>query len=564
MKADETELFEPQKLPRGGVSHAEPQSWLEKLRDQRAIRRTRDQLAQLEKILTPKKLKNKVAQEKESERVTGLTQEKDRYEALWKAVTQHESREAKAYAVAEIQSHKTAFEYSIDSPLYVLLSWTGTFWPLVVTRYELYIFPLVHTALIYYMSTRKDEDGGAFWGDDAYMLPWGALTLLTPLMIFFLVFFLSQCYTRFTDFFNTSMAIESSVQDLTMLMLTHATQKEQVKYRWQAVRYLSAAAIVIYSRVTKLADGKDSQMNVENWGRLLKTEREWQSEGGRTVGEEEWERLMGWPRGRVEAKVFTDALKEAHDLNGQISADMPERKSVCPPLLTRPEVNRLRCYPGGMVSLVLCTWAMQTVVASNIDRVGMGAAQNAIMKLKDAAYRLRNQLGMPVPMPYFHSLTMLQSNMRRACPNLVLHWPVCLRFAIPALRAVLLIMSCNLAPADINFAIYSYALCEFKSYTTPIVLFVVILITVGMREVGVALSNPYGKDDVDFPVNKWIVGQLRSMALIVHQKNTVCQCPSLKKYKDLASAVESERGSLNEDTGESDSDGTPGTAPVLV
>ena len=70
---------------------------------------------------------------------------------------------------------------------------------------------------------------------------------------------------------------------------------------------------------------------------------------------------------------------------------------------------------------------------------------------------------MPVPLPYFHALNMLQ---------------------------------------NVNYALYTYALCSFNSYLTPIVLFVVILITVGMREVAAALSNPFGDDDVDFPVNK--------------------------------------------------------------
>ena len=39
-----------------------------------------------------------------------------------------------------------------------------------------------------------DEDD--FWGEPANMVPWGTLSLTTPLMIFFLVFFLSQCYNR--------------------------------------------------------------------------------------------------------------------------------------------------------------------------------------------------------------------------------------------------------------------------------------------------------------------------------------------------------------------------------
>ena len=139
------------------------------------------------------------------------------------------------------------------------------------------------------------------------------------------------------------------------------------------------------------------------------------------------------------------------------------------------------------------------------------------MKMKAAAYRLRNQLGMPVPMPYFHSLCMLQ---------------------------------------NINFAIYSYAMCYFESFLTPIILFVVILITVGMREVAVALSNPYGKDDVDFRVNKWIVVQLRSMALIAAAeeesneiKNYSSGAPKLPQYRRRGSLTPADAMKLGQVNG---------------
>ena len=73
--------------------------------------------------------------------------------------------------------------------------------------------------------------------------------------------------------------------------------------------------------------------------------------------------------------------------------------------------------------------------------------------------------------------------------------------------------------------LYTYALCSFESYWTPVILFVIILITSGMREVAAALSNPFGDDDVDFPVNKWIA-QLRTMAVVVHPSNTLCAVPT--------------------------------------
>ena len=81
---------------------------------------------------------------------------------------------------------------------------------------------------------------------------------------------------------------------------------------------------------------------------------------------------------------------------------------------------------------------------------------------------------------------------------------------------------------NICFAIYSYALLQYESLLTPLILFVVILITVGMREVGAALSNPFGNDDVDFPVDQWIA-KLRSVAIVAHPSNRIIRRPPGKK-----------------------------------
>ena len=71
----------------------------------------------------------------------------------------------------------------------------------------------------------------------------------------------------------------------------------------------------------------------------------------------------------------------------------------------------------------------------------------------------------------------------------------------------------------------SWSLLSFVSFLTPIVLFFAVLVMVGLREVAVALSNPFGNDDVDFPIDKW-VAQLRANALLVHRENRVVRKPN--------------------------------------
>jgi len=247
--------------------------------------------------------------------------------------------------------------------------------------------------------------------------------------------------------------------------------------RWDVVRYLTASALVIYFRVTKLADFKEAMVSLVEFERLLSDEKEWLG-----LADEPWEKMMGWPRTRAEAQEYT--LRLGSELG--LSTNHPSRLAAAPPLLTKAEIEELRKYPGGFMSLVLQTWCLQAARDSGaFPGPWYNVLQGSVFKLRFAAYRLRAQLNMPVPLPYFHSLNMLQ---------------------------------------NINYALYTYAMLSFESNLTPIVLVTIIILTVGMREVAAALSNPFGDDDVDFPVNKWIA-QLRSLAIVVHPQNVPCQRP---------------------------------------
>merc|ERR1719502_389494 len=82
----------------------------------------------------------------------------------------------------------------------------------------------------------------------------------------------------------------------------------------------------------------------------------------------------------------------------------------------------------------------------------------------------------------------------------------------------------------------SYALLNFKSYLTPLVLVLWILVTCGMREVSSALTNPFGDDEVDFPIQRWIVMMRANCSLMVHPDNFNLLCPQ-RKAKQAAEAA---------------------------
>ena len=95
-------------------------------------------------------------------------------------------------------------------------------------------------------------------------------------------------------FYYCCQQMETSIQDLTMLMLVHASAPGD---RWDAVRYMTAATLVLYARVTDLANVDQygrrckPRMDFIDWERLLLPERAWH---GKNMSQEQWEEVMGW------------------------------------------------------------------------------------------------------------------------------------------------------------------------------------------------------------------------------------------------------------------------------
>jgi len=144
------------------------------------------------------------------------------------------------------------------------------------------------------------------------------------------------------------------------------------------------------------------------------------------------------------------------------------QKVSCPPLLTAEEVEKLKAYPGNS-SLLLQTWSLR-VMRLAMREAGCNenvyvAAEESVLELRRNCSGIMNTLAMPVPFPYFHALNLLM-------------WIV--------------------------YTLFAFAFLDFNSYVTPVILFLIILVMTGMRETSAALSNPFGDDDVDFPVQSYI------------------------------------------------------------
>ena len=144
--------------------------------------------------------------------------------------------------------------------------------------------------------------------------------------------------------------------------------------------------------------------------------------------------------------------------------------SMCPPVLTRAEVAALKAWEGNK-PMLLQTWALhafkKALLTKGADEASVMLVwvqlQNDVMKLRDATGAIINTLLLPIPFAYFH-----------IC--------VALTYFTYTILAVILV------PMDTIWSLPFF--------------FLVIVLMSGMREVAGAMSDPFGDDATDFPVEK--------------------------------------------------------------
>mmetsp|Transcript_2648 Transcript_2648/g.6855 ORF Transcript_2648/g.6855 Transcript_2648/m.6855 type:complete len:576 (-) Transcript_2648:50-1777(-) len=163
-----------------------------------------------------------------------------------------------------------------------------------------------------------------------------------------------------------------------------------------------------------------------------------------------------------------------------VTGGMPGRNEwnevITKGLLLPGEVRLLQEYPGGRVTLILTSWALRAVQAALIkDCFWQPNSQHIahvhnrlnehVHRLVTSCNRISYLLALPIPFPYFHLL------------NIVL---------------------------NCNFFILAGALATFRMYSSIVAYAFALLIFMGIREVSNSLADPFGVDDVDFPVEQFL------------------------------------------------------------
>jgi len=138
-------------------------------------------------------------------------------------------------------------------------------------------------------------------------------------------------------------------------------------------------------------------------------------------------------------------------------------------LLHYDEVNLLKDYTGAQRGFILIDWVAKVVVEAHCknddhDKGSWRLLINRIIEHYEAVKCVMDLVRMPVPFQYFHMLN------------------------------IMLMM---------NVSLWAYAMAMSEFILAPMVYFFASFIFIGMLELAKLFSDPFGDDEVDFPIQIW-------------------------------------------------------------
>mmetsp|Transcript_47144 Transcript_47144/g.102593 ORF Transcript_47144/g.102593 Transcript_47144/m.102593 type:complete len:378 (+) Transcript_47144:45-1178(+) len=136
-------------------------------------------------------------------------------------------------------------------------------------------------------------------------------------------------------------------------------------------------------------------------------------------------------------------------------------------LLTEKEIDYIADFEGPR-SFTVMHWALECI------RTDLGTDRERYLKpFSDKVFKIRRNgdeiiqiMDLPMPFQYFHILNLMLS---------------------------------------INLILWGYGMGCMDTFFAPAIYFVTTLIFLGMRELSGVLSNPFGDDEVDFPLTTWLL-----------------------------------------------------------
>jgi len=330
--------------------------------------------------------------------------------------------------------------------------WQHTVLPMVVQDPIFWMLQLWH---LYWLLT---EHALIARGSHLPVLEWKAATMASGLLTFFVVFYGGHCYGRYFQLHQMCGGIGGSIAEWSYLVKAHF-DGSPATVKWNLVRLMLAAMQIHYTKL-----------------------------GGEELND---------------AKDITDAEWRAIQRNNFLSAE---------------EIRTIRKYRGAKCFLP-AMWALAEVRAAlKIKLKPLSSQAKTVKPLPDSPLKADKELEKNVKKP-----TVAQSH---ETENNLLHTPAAMRLLADFEEVALKFRSCcsgslNLLNMPVPFAYFhllkatllvvlmlvSYALVELEQ--AQILLSVVIFLTVssimiGLQAVAVAMSDPFGADDLDFDLHSFM------------------------------------------------------------
>mmetsp|Transcript_8983 Transcript_8983/g.26420 ORF Transcript_8983/g.26420 Transcript_8983/m.26420 type:complete len:386 (-) Transcript_8983:9-1166(-) len=175
-------------------------------------------------------------------------------------------------------------------------------------------------------------------------------------------------------------------------------------------------------------------------------------------------------------------------------------------LVTDEEKRFLEPFSRHQRSHIVLHWnAMAVRDGQAVSKMPANAMKSLIDKLlrtRGLQQRVADIIDLPIPFQYFHLLRMM---------------------------------------VVVNLVLWAYGMGVTQSIFSPIVYFCAALIFMGMMELATQLSDPFGDDEVDFPVNTWLSEVLENVATLVEVENPF----SLEQRLQMEQPLQRGRRDLN-------------------
>jgi len=347
----------------------------------------------------------------------------------------------------------------------VVTCWKGTVFPLVLNKPTFYFLLgvqgvfLIIDERMHRLCLNEGIQGGSEAGCRLSPLDWNAVSLPASLLIFFLVFYGSNCYDRFFQLWYQCI-------DLVYLTLEWAARinimfpgaKNHVEIKWKASRLMIAAVAMLFNML-----------------------------GGDVVEDDPFDGKGVDPQEYV---AFTRMQ-----------------------LLTHDEVIALKLYKG-VKCVVPVKWALKSLqVGFEISsRQDVQSKYNDIFEDLASAFQVKcyniiMTLQQPVPFAYYHVLKL-------------------------QMVGVLLLLS------------YSFVTVFEGMWPLTLAAYtIMMMVMIGLQEIAIAMSDPFGEDDSDFNTTKLVEDIYNNIVVFLREDYRVEHMSKHDKHltNPLQSALEGKR-----------------------